>query len=110
MARLRPTRLKLFEVEIVPIQLGLMMREMVELHLEAFAGYLNVTLGRRYVRSFIEWFVRAEGTIAIAAIDRHQRVLGYAVGARIGYDSMLNRDLFWIVVAAALMRPCRLLP
>jgi asparagine synthase (glutamine-hydrolysing) len=93
------------EVEIVPIQRGLMLREVADLHLEAFAGYLNVKLGRMYIKATIEWFMRAEGAIAIAAVDCQQRVLGYAIGARVGYDRMLYRDLSWIAGVAALMRP-----
>jgi ribosomal protein S18 acetylase RimI-like enzyme len=82
-----------------------MLDDVAELHLDAFAGHLNVLLGRGYIRAFVKWFIRNKGTIAIAGIDENQKVVGYALGAPIGYSTRLNRDLCWNVAARILTRP-----
>ena len=90
---------------IVPITEGNMLDDIVELHLDAFAGYLNTLLGRRYIKAFITWFIRNKGTIAIAAIDENQKVVGYALCAPVGYSVRLNRDLFWGTAVQMLRKP-----
>jgi GNAT superfamily N-acetyltransferase len=82
-----------------------MVREAASLHLDAFAGYLNCSLGRKYIRAFIRWFTGGNNTIAIAALDRDQKVVGYAIGAPVSYDRVLNRELFWVVFAAVVLHP-----
>ncbi len=76
----------------------------VDVHMEAFRGYMNASIGREYVRRFLLWFARGPGTIAIAAADGG-RVAGYTVGAPVGYDREMNRDLFWTVMRAIAVHP-----
>lgn len=90
---------------IVPITEGNVLDDIVELHLDAFAGYVNTLLGRGYIKTFIKWFIRNKGTIAIAAIDDQQEVVGYALSAPTGYSTKLNRDLFWGTTVRILTRP-----
>jgi ribosomal protein S18 acetylase RimI-like enzyme len=90
---------------IAPITEGNMLDDIVELHLEAFAGYSNTLLGRGYIKAFITWFFRNKGTIAIVALDDHQKVVGYALCAPAGYAARLNRDLFWGTAVRILTRP-----
>ena len=90
---------------IAPIAEGNVLDDIVELHLDAFAGYLNTLLGRGYIRAFITWFIRNKGTIAIVAIDDHQKVVGYALCAPVGYSARLNRDLFLGTAVRILTRP-----
>lgn len=90
---------------IAPITEENALDDTVELHLDAFAGYLNTLLGRGYIKAFITWFVRNKGTIAIVAIDDHQKVVGYALCAYAGYGAKLNRDLFWGTAVRILTRP-----
>lgn len=82
-----------------------MVDQIVELHLDAFAGYLNTLLGRGYIKAFVTWFLRNGGTIAIAAIDDNQKIVGYALCAPVGYSTKLNRDLFWGAGIRILIRP-----
>jgi ribosomal protein S18 acetylase RimI-like enzyme len=89
---------------IVPITEGNMLDDIVELHLDAFAGYLNTLLGRGYIKAFVTWFIRNKGTIAIAAIDDSRKVVGYALCAPGGYSVKLNRDLFWGTAVRMLIR------
>lgn len=97
------------EVTVVTIKDGDMLQEVAGLHLDAFAGYLNSLLGRGYAKAFIKWFIKSERAVAIAAIDGNQKVVGYALGAPVGYDKDLNRELFWGVAARIIMRPWLLL-
>jgi len=98
------------EIVIVPITEGEMLRAVAKLHFEAFAGYLNTYLGMRYISALLQWFLHADGAIAIAALDSEQEhVVGYAMGAPVGYKRVLNRELFWIVVIQILRRPSLLL-
>jgi glycosyltransferase involved in cell wall biosynthesis/ribosomal protein S18 acetylase RimI-like enzyme len=90
---------------IVPIAEGAMLDDIAELHLDAFAGFLNTLLGRGYVKAFITWFIRNKKTIALAAIDENHKVVGYALGAPVGYSARLNRDLGLVTAARILVRP-----
>lgn len=90
---------------IASIAEGNALDEIVELHLDAFAGYLNTLLGRGYLKSFITWFIRNKGTIALVAIDDHQKVVGYALCAPVGYSARLTRDLFWGTAIRIVTRP-----
>ena len=93
------------ELTVVTITDGDMLQEVAGLHLDAFAGYLNTQLGRGYAKAFIKWFIRRERTVAIAAINGNKKIVGYALGAPVGYDRGLNRELFWGVAARIIIRP-----
>jgi ribosomal protein S18 acetylase RimI-like enzyme len=78
---------------------------LASLHLDVFSGYPNALLGRGYAKAFIEWFAQKEEAIAIAALDSDSKIVGYALGAPVGYAHSLNRDLFWVVAVRVLLRP-----
>jgi ribosomal protein S18 acetylase RimI-like enzyme len=86
-----------------------MSREMIpevgKIHFEAFAGYMNTRLGTSYIEAFLAWFLTAEGAVALVALDREKKVLGYVVGAPIDYGPRMNRDLIRIAVVSLLLRP-----
>ena len=63
-------------------------------------------MGEWYVRSFDRVVPPTEhGGIALAAIDDRGNVVGYAIGAPLGYPKALSRHLFWISAAAMITRP-----
>jgi len=93
------------KLTIVPMTEGNMLDDVAELHLDAFAGHLNALLGSGYAKALATWFIRHHGAIAIAAIDENKKVLGYALGAPVGYSTRLNRDLCWGVAARIITRP-----
>ena len=63
-------------------------------------------MGDTYVRAFIDWFRQAEhGGIALVAIDSHGDVVGYVIGAPLGYPRALSRHLGWVAVGAVIARP-----
>jgi ribosomal protein S18 acetylase RimI-like enzyme len=90
-------------IEVVPLT-SRYVDDAVKVHFDAFRGYANTKLGRRYVQQFLLWFSRCKGGIALVAVDGEE-VLGYVVGAPSGYGSALNRELFPLVAAQALIRP-----
>lgn len=92
------------DVAIVPLTAE-MVTEVVKLHFDAFAGYMNTRIGTGYVKAFMNWFRQAERSIALAATDTKGKVLGYVIGAPSGYSRSMNRDLFWVAAAGIIMRP-----
>ncbi len=75
-----------------------------ELHLEGFSGYMNIRLGRRYVRSFIDWYRKEPEAYCLAAI-RDGELAGYLVGIPIDYGAKLTRDLLFVAATSGLLRP-----
>ncbi|MCK6546318.1 GNAT family N-acetyltransferase [Myxococcota bacterium] len=80
-------------VRVVPMTRALA-PALVDVHREAFAGYMNARLGRGYVRHFLEWFATATDAIALVALDDHATPVGYVVGAPLGYGRAMTRELF----------------
>ena len=80
----------------------------VFVHCEAFKGYMNARLGKNYVYAFLKWFAHHEQTLAFAAVSVKNgscQVKGYVVGAPIGYDRVMNHDLFWPASFGLLTHP-----
>ena len=83
-----------------------MVREAARVHLDALAGSRTAIMGEAYVRAFIDWFRQPEhGGIALVAIDSHSDVVGYVIGAPLGYPRVLSRHLVWIAAGAVIVRP-----
>jgi GNAT superfamily N-acetyltransferase len=83
-----------------------MVPKAARVHLDALAGSRTAIMGEAYVRAFIDWFRQAEnGGIALVAIDSHSCVVGYVIGAPLGYPRALSRHLVWIAAAAVIVRP-----
>lgn len=71
-----------------------MVPKAARLHINALAGSRTASMGETYVRAFIDWFRRVEhGGIALVAIDSHSDVVGYVIGAPLGYTRPLSRHL-----------------
>jgi GNAT superfamily N-acetyltransferase len=64
-----------------------------DIHCQAFHGYVNVLLGRGYIRAFLRWFMVHPGCIALSASMADGTPLGYVVGGCVGYSGALSRDL-----------------
>jgi len=79
--------------------------DVVSIHCAAFPQQRHVMLGRDYVRAFINWFAHAEFGIALVAIDSPGRVLGYVVGAPIGYRTRLMRKVWRSALLGVVTRP-----
>lgn len=95
------------EVAITPMT-GEHVEGAVAVHMEAFAGYMNAALGRRYVRAFLHFFARSAERIALVAV-RDGVVVGYVVGARLDYTRAMTRELLPVVALSFALRPGLLL-
>jgi len=80
----------------------------VGVHLGAFEGYPSARLGSGYATAFLKWFCDApDGAAFVGKVD--EKVVGYIVGAPVGYQEKLNRDLAFVVARAIVLRPWLLL-
>ena len=77
-------------------------------HMLAFKGYSNTKIGRNYVRKFLKWFVDYPEGIAIAALYKGNEA-GYVVGAPVGYQSKMNKDLMSTAIFGFLTHPWAIL-
>ena len=96
----------MIETAVIVPMTAEMVRAAAAVHLSALADSRSALMGERYVRSFVDWFRQPEhGGIALAAIDNRSDVVGYAIGAPLGYPQAQSRDLFWTSAVATLTRP-----
>jgi ribosomal protein S18 acetylase RimI-like enzyme len=91
-------------VTIVPMTLEAAPKA-ASIHFEAFKGSMNTRIGISYVKAFMNWFCKADGATALVATDGSNNVLGYVVGAPLGYSRSLNRDLVWVATRGIIVRP-----
>lgn len=85
-----------------------MVREVSDLHMNAFKGSMNTRLGNVYLQRFFDWFVRLEHGISLVGILKTaetEQIVGYVVGAPLDYGKALNRDLFWVAAWNTVIRP-----
>src|SRR5947208_14434295 len=86
-----------------------MLGPVCDLHLKAFAGRMTARLGSAYLRAFISWFLGAPNAIALVAADEQGAILGYVIGAPVGYTTTMNRQLIWVAARSLIVRPWLLL-
>ena len=96
-------------IVITDITEGKIVEAASKVHLEAFSGYLNARLGATYAGALINWFAHEKEAIAIAAVDGHDHVIGYAIGAPAHLVRVLRQDMFWVTVRSLVLRPWLLL-
>ena len=68
--------------------------ELIQVHNQAFCGYLNTQLGYQYLKTFMLWFINAANGISLGAFDDKDRLLGYVIGAPVGYRGELEKRIF----------------
>jgi len=83
--------------------------EVVRVHLDAFRGYMNASLGPAYVRAFLDWFAGRPEAIALACLDERGAAVGYVVGAPLGYTSALSKAVLVPAARGLAMHPRLLL-
>ncbi|MDH5739407.1 MAG: GNAT family N-acetyltransferase [Nitrospira sp.] len=89
-------------IDIVDLRMATVVSE---IHLEVFHGYLNARLGRGYTRALIQWYVKQEDAIALAAIDRNHQIIGYAIGGPVSLAQKLSSDMFWVTARSIVLHP-----
>lgn len=81
--------------------------QLTVLHRLVFSGTIGVTLGEKYNKRFIEWFIANSKTVLVARAD--ESIVGYIFGAPSGYTNDMNNALLSVVLRAVLIRPWVLL-
>ena len=78
--------------------------KIIAIHKAAFAGYTNTLVGERYLHAFFRFFMSDNKAIALkATLDGE--IVGYVVGARVGYGKAMRQETLWPAVTGILTRP-----
>ena len=75
-----------------------------KVHLKAFKGYMNASMGGAYVRAFLSWFEEEPETVTLKA-SYNSETCGYVLGAPIGYTGKMNKDLMNQVLMSVASHP-----
>lgn len=78
---------------------------LAQIHFEAFAGYMNSRIGKNYIMAFLGWFSLQENAIALMTVNENNEPNGYVVGAPLGYDRIINKELFGVAAKGMIVRP-----
>jgi ribosomal protein S18 acetylase RimI-like enzyme len=82
--------------------------ELVEIHHQSFQGYINTCIGRNYTYGFFDWFLNYPNSVTVKAFS-DKGIVGYVVGAKIGYNAELNKRLKPLAIKGVLSNPSVLL-
>jgi len=76
-----------------------------------FADYMNSKMGKIYIKAFYNWFINPEKNLngISFVVCSKMRIAGFVVGAKIGYQSSLNKYLLLPAACGFLLRPDLLL-
>jgi ribosomal protein S18 acetylase RimI-like enzyme len=80
--------------------------ELVRLHELVFEVYIGVRLGKFYIRSMFEWYIseNEKYSICLSAKSDH-RIVGYVIGAPLGYSKNLSLRLLLPALYGAVKNP-----
>jgi ribosomal protein S18 acetylase RimI-like enzyme len=78
--------------------------EVTDAHLRAFKGYLNASIGRSYVCEFLRWFINSPIGISLV-LESEGKLIGYVVGAKLGYNKELNKALLKTGIISIVAHP-----
>jgi ribosomal protein S18 acetylase RimI-like enzyme len=92
-------------ISIIPIDNDAMVSNAANLHAEVFGAYLNSRFGKRYITSYINWFVHTKEALAIAAVDDERHIVGYALGVSSKHGHKMHQALRWVVASSLMLRP-----
>lgn len=84
------------------------LEELVRIHRDTFKDHFNSKLGDFHTREYLKWFSKESSNenFITCAIDREtDTVVGYICGARIGYQTDLNRKLIFPAILGFLRNP-----
>lgn len=82
--------------------------DLARIHRISFKDHFNSRLGDGYAKAFIKWFGTSDeyDNIFICAVDEDtEQLVGYIFGARDGYSTIMNKELFRTIIFSFLLRP-----
>lgn len=81
---------------------------LVRIHRETFKDHYNSRLGNYYTKEYLKWLNSKNefDSFIICAFDEDEkRVIGYICGARLGFQSKMNRDLLFPTIISFSTKP-----
>lgn len=79
--------------------------DVIPIHRDAFAGYMNTRLGDGYVRAFLEWFID-NPACSVALVAEHEgRTAGYVVGCLQQSERTMVRAISPMAARGLVRRP-----
>lgn len=81
---------------------------LVRIHRETFKDHYNSRLGNFYTKEYLKWLNKKnefDSFIICAFDDDEKRVIGYICGARLGFQSKMNRELLFPTILSFLTKP-----
>jgi ribosomal protein S18 acetylase RimI-like enzyme len=76
----------------------------INLHRKSFDGYMNVFLGKQFLKKYMSWFVSNSSASAYVA-EESNIVVGYFIGAPVGYPIELNKYLLKVGIWSIISHP-----
>lgn len=81
---------------------------LVKIHRETFKDHFNSRLGNFYTREYLKWLNtknKFDSFIICSFDEEDKQVIGYICGARLGFQSKMNRDLLLPTILSFLTKP-----
>ena len=80
------------------------LKEVLDIHIEAFKDHAISKLGKSYNKNFIEFFMVDPHSICLVAC-KQDKILGYVFGAPDGYQKRFNKKIIMSKYLAVLFKP-----
>ncbi|BDQ04007.1 hypothetical protein [Ignavibacterium sp.] len=84
------------------------LESLIRIHRETFKDHYNSRLGNHYTKEYLKWLSTKNefDSFIICAFDEDEkRAIGYICGARLGFQSKMNRDLLVPTILSFLKKP-----
>lgn len=84
------------------------LESLVKIHRETFKDHYNSRLGNFYTREYLKWLDSKndfDSFIIVAFDESENKVIGYICGARLGFQSKMNRDLLLPTITSFITKP-----
>ncbi len=83
-------------------------KPLVRIHRKTFSDHFNSRLGNFYTKEYLKWLYKKNDfdSFIICAYDEESgEVIGYICGAKLGFQTQMNRDLLFPTIISFLTKP-----
>lgn len=90
-------------------------KEIVDIHLEAFADFFLTSLGKSFLKTYYKTVLRNKKCIAVCATDEDNKIVGFGIGSELskGFHKRILCDnlgtYLWLALIIMFTRPLALL-
>lgn len=84
------------------------LNSLVRIHRETFKDHYNSRLGNFYIKEYLKWLSKKnefDSFIICAFNEDEKRVIGYICGAKLGFQTKMNRNLLFPIIISFLTKP-----